>query len=88
MLNISNNKGVCQLSKLKKEVSKAMLGDVINKYLSNQKVTQEQFAESIGVTPRALRYFISGLKIPSTITLKRISTVTGVSMDELAKDIK
>lgn len=65
-----------------------MLGKVITDYLQKQNITQLQFAESIGVTDRALRYFISGLKIPTTVTLKRISILTGVSMDELTKDIK
>lgn len=64
-----------------------MLGKAIKAYIQQQKITQEQFADSIGVSSRMLRHFIAGTKIPSTVMLKRISRITGVSMDELTEDI-
>lgn len=64
-----------------------MLGKVIKEYCEAKNISQAQFADSIGISDRALRYFIAGLKIPQVITLKRISILTGVSMDELTKDV-
>lgn len=65
-----------------------ILEKAIKNYVDTHSATLAQFADSIGVTYRTLNYFMRGIKTPSVCVLKRISTITGVSMDELSKDVK
>jgi len=67
-------------------VLERMLEKAVKDYITQHNITQIKFAELIGISDRALRYFISGLKCPSIKIMNRISVLTGVSMDELSKD--
>ena len=52
-----------------------MLGKIINEYIEQQKITQEQFADSVGITARMLRYILAGTHTPSVPVLKRIKRI-------------
>jgi len=62
-----------------KEVSnlKKTLGEIIKAYCAKEKISQEKFGELVGVSGRAIRFFISGLKVPSGTVLIRILQLTG-----------
>ena len=48
-------------------------------------LSQEDVAKAVGITQPAYSYFESGFKIPSVVTLAKISSLLKVSMDELVK---
>lgn len=59
------------------------LKDVIQNYLSKNKLNNEQFAQLIGVSSRAVRWYLSGLDTPKAFVLSKICDVTGVKQAEI-----
>ena len=52
------------------------LSEVINDYLKKNKISQAQFGEMVGVTGRAIRWYIDGLRVPTGTVLAQICKVT------------
>lgn len=57
--------------------------DRLKKYLDDEDISQEKFAEMIGCTQQFVSFLLLGSKQPSIALLKIISNVTGITMDEL-----
>lgn len=60
---------------------KQSLGDIITNYIKKNKLTREQFAELIGVTSRAVRWYIDSIHAPSRAVLEKICQVTNTNID-------
>lgn len=56
------------------------LGDVIAEYLKANKMSQEEFAVKVGVTGRAIRWYIEGLRVPTGNVLARICKETNTDI--------
>jgi transcriptional regulator with XRE-family HTH domain len=55
-------------------------------YLADSKITQTDFAQSIGVSQPTVSDWLSGEIRPSIDNLIAISRATGISIDELVSD--
>ena len=65
-----------------------MLGDKIKKYRENKKMTQNDMANILGVSAGTVSKYESGDLEPSIESLKRLSELFEISMDELLADDK
>ena len=63
-----------------------MLGEKIKLYRENKKMTQLEIAEYLGVKPATISKYESGTLEPNIESLKKISELFGISIDELLKD--
>ena len=63
-----------------------MLGDKIKLYRENKKMTQNEIAEILEVSPATISKYESGLLEPNIESLKRLAELFEVSIDELLKD--
>ena len=63
-----------------------MLGEKIKLYRENKKMTQLEIAEYLGVKPATISKYESGTLEPSIESLKKISELFGISIDDLLKD--
>lgn len=68
----------------KAEVAKS-LGEVLKKYRTERKMTQEFVAESLGVSRQAVSKWESGKATPSTSNLIALANLFGVAPEELLK---
>lgn len=59
------------------------LGEVIKAFLKANKMSQEEFAVKVGVTARAIRWYMDGLRDPSGSVLTRICKVTNTDIRTL-----
>lgn len=64
-------------------MEKLKLKDVIKQYQTKNNLNNAQFAVLVGVTGRAIRWYLDELEKPSQRTLKAISKVTGVGIDKI-----
>ena len=65
-----------------------MLGDKIKLYRENKKMTQNDIANILDVSAGTVSKYESGSLEPSIESLKRLSELFGISIDELLKDEK
>ena len=65
-----------------------MLGDKIKLYRENKKMTQNDIADILDVSSGTVSKYESGALEPSIESLKRLSELFGISIDELLKDEK
>ena len=63
-----------------------MLGDKIKSLRENKKMTQNEVAESLEVSPATISKYESGLLEPNIEALKRLAKLFEISIDELLKD--
>lgn len=63
-----------------------MIGDKIYKFRKSRNLSQEEFANSIGVTRQIVSKWESNQSIPGVDKLKRISDVYDIPYDELLND--
>ena len=63
-----------------------MLGEKIKLYRENKKMTQLEIAEYLGVKPATISKYESGTLEPNIESLKKISELFGISIDDLLKD--
>lgn len=63
-----------------------MIGDKIYKFRKSKNLSQEEFANSIGVTRQIVSKWESNQSVPLVDKLKKISDVYGIPYDELLKD--
>ena len=63
-----------------------MIGDKIYKFRKSKNLSQEEFANSIGVTRQIVSKWESNQSIPGVDKLKKISEVYNICYDELLKD--
>lgn len=57
--------------------------DRLRRYLKDRGISQVAFAERLRVKQPTVSDWVTGESLPSAETLKEISTVTGISIDEL-----
>ena len=62
-----------------------MLGEKIKKYREEKKMTQVEVAEVLGVKPATISKYESGILEPNIESLKKLSEIFGVLVDELLK---
>ena len=63
-----------------------MLGDKIKKYRETKKITQAEIAELLGVSPATVSKYEAGTLEPNIESIKKLSELFDVSIDELLKD--
>lgn len=63
------------------------LGEVLKRYRTENKMTQEFVAETIGVSRQAISKWESGISDPSTSNMVALAKLFGVSPEELLKEI-
>ena len=63
-----------------------MLGEKIKLYRENKKMTQMEIAEYLGVKPATISKYETGTLEPNIESLKKISELFGISIDDLLKD--
>ena len=63
-----------------------MLGDKIKLYRENKKMTQNELADILEVSSGTVSKYESGILEPSIESIKRLSELFGISIDELLKD--
>lgn len=73
--------------KAKAESAKS-LGEVIKRYRTQRKMTQEFVAESLGVSRQAVSKWESGVSDPSTTNLMALAKLFGVTAEEILKEVK
>ena len=71
-----------------KAESAKSLGEVIKRYRTQRKMTQEFVAESLGVTRQAVSKWESGASDPSTTNLMALAKLFGVTAEEILKEVK
>ena len=64
------------------------LGEALRAYRTENKMTQEFVAESIGVSRQAVSKWESGISDPSTTNLLALAKLYGVSAEELLKEVQ
>lgn len=65
-----------------------MIGDKIYKFRKSKNLSQEEFANSIGVTRQIVSKWESNQSIPGVDKLKKISDIYNIPYDELLDDTK
>ena len=63
-----------------------MLGEKIKKYREAKKITQAEIAELLGVSPATVSKYEAGTLEPNIESIKKLSELFDVSIDELLKD--
>lgn len=61
---------------------------ILRRYLKQHELTQEDFADRVGVTQGQVSAWLSGKKRPSLDNLLSITRVTGISIAELIADLQ
>ena len=64
------------------------LGEVLKKYRTDNKMTQEFVAESLGVSRQAVSKWEQGLSEPSTSNMIALAKLYGITPEELLKNVK
>ena len=55
----------------------------LKQYLADEEITQTEFAKRAGVSQPTVWGWLSGEWLPAPETLKKLSAITGLSIDEL-----
>ena len=76
------------LYRKEKAESAKSLGEVIKRYRTQRKMTQEFVAESLGVSRQAVSKWESGASDPSTTNLMALAKLFGVTAEEILKEVK
>ena len=71
-----------------KRIVKKSLGETLKEYRTDNKMTQEFVAESIGVSRQAVSKWEQGVSDPSTTNLLALAKLYGVSAEELLKNVE
>ena len=64
------------------------LGEVLKKYRTDNKMTQEFVAESLGVSRQAVSKWEQGISEPSTSNMVALAKLYGITPEELLKNVK
>lgn len=59
----------------------------LKQYLIESKTSQESFAELVGVKQPTVWEWLHGESMPGPRNLKRISSITGISIDDLLSHV-
>ena len=70
-----------------KSETRKSLGEVLKKYCTDNKMTQEFVAESLGVSRQAVSKWEQGTSEPSTSNMIALAKLYGVTPEELLKNI-
>ena len=70
-----------------KPETRKSLGEVLKKYRTDNKMTQEFVAESLGVSRQAVSKWEQGTSEPSTSNMIALAKLYGVTPEELLKNI-
>lgn len=71
-----------------KSETRKSLGEVLKKYRTDRKMTQEFVAESLGVSRQAVSKWEQGTSEPSTSNMIALAKLYGITPEELLKDVK
>ena len=71
-----------------KSETRKSLGEVLKKSRTDNKMTQEFVAESLGVSRQAVSKWEQGTSEPSTSNMIALAKLYGVAPEELLKDVK
>ncbi|MDO5040475.1 MAG: helix-turn-helix transcriptional regulator [Peptoniphilus sp.] len=71
-----------------KDTAKKSLGEVLKKYRTENKMTQEFVAETLGVSRQAVSKWENGTSDPSTSNLIAIAKLFNISAEELLSQVK
>ena len=64
------------------------MGEVLKKYRTDNKMTQEFVAESLGVSRQAVSKWEQGTSEPSTSNMIALAKLYGVTPEELLKGVR
>ena len=64
------------------------LGEVLKKYRTDNKMTQEFVAESLGVSRQAVSKWEQGISEPSTSNMIALAKLYGITPEQLLKNVK
>lgn len=56
------------------------LNEVISNYLNENNISQAQFGDMVGVTGRAIRWYITGVRVPTGTVLANICKITNTDI--------
>jgi len=59
------------------------LGETINRLRKRKKLTQEQLAENVGITPKYIQYLEKAKRVPSLKLLYKIARALDVEVKDL-----
>ena len=59
------------------------IGDRIKELRKSKQFTQAQVSQITGISPRLLRYYESGIRVPDVMTARRIANALGVTLDDI-----
>ena len=71
-----------------KSETRKSLGEVLKKYRTDNKMTQEFVAESLGVSRQAVSKWEQGSSEPSTSNMIALAKLYGITPEELLKNVK
>ncbi|HJB47721.1 MAG TPA: helix-turn-helix domain-containing protein [Candidatus Mediterraneibacter surreyensis] len=71
-----------------KSETRKSLGEVLKKYRTDNKMTQEFVAESLGVSRQAVSKWEQGTSEPSTSNMIALAKLYGVTPEELLKGVR
>jgi transcriptional regulator with XRE-family HTH domain len=60
---------------------------VLDDYLRLAGITQQELAKRAGINPTALNHFMQGRREPRIKNLRKLSAVTGISIENLVKNL-
>ncbi len=60
-----------------------IIGEIIKKYRTEQKITQEEMAAALYVTPQAISRWETGISYPDTVIIPQICKYLNISADKL-----
>lgn len=58
----------------------------LQQYLEQKSLSQDQFGKQLGVSQASVSDWLRGVNNPSIDSLKKISEITGISIDKLLAD--
>lgn len=65
-----------------------MIGERIQSYLNQYKVSQKEFAEQINVSPQVMNKIIQGKKAINAIEIQQIANALAISANDLVGEIQ
>ena len=75
-------------SRKESAIIKKSLGEVLKNHRTQNKMTQEFVAESVGVSRQSVSKWEQGISDPSTSNLFALAKLFGVSVEDLLKEVE
>ena len=74
-----------EIKRKEKEIRPVMYDEfctAIERYLQNYRLTQQQFADMVGISSRSISKYLTGVSVPKVSTMRRICETINVNLDE------